>query len=307
MRRLISLLAVLCCFILISGSAEGVGLKYYGVEDTINEDLSVTNQIVLKFDSPIAHLDYMLDFKIYNFKYEANFEFADCAVTDINGKSKISCDFIGMSREKNTLKLKFDTRNVIKRIGNNYKFTVNYGISLPIERVFVLIKLPQNGILSGKNVSESYFPSTGNILTDGKRIMVYWEEENLKSGDDLQFSVLYTMPMLPGPMYNFIIAVLTLVVVIAMILIAVYMKRPPENRETVREIVTSVLNSEEKTIVDILMKHEGKANQKCLVRESGFSKAKVSRIVKNLKSRGVVDVEPISGRENRVILRIERS
>ena len=39
------------------------------------------------------------------------------------------------------------------------------------------------------------------------------------------------------------------------------------------------------------------------MRESGFSKAKVSRLVSNLRERGVVGVEPISGRENRVLLK----
>ncbi len=35
------------------------------------------------------------------------------------------------------------------------------------------------------------------------------------------------------------------------------------------------------------------------------ARAKVSRLVKNLKERGVVDIEPISGRENKVILKIK--
>ena len=41
------------------------------------------------------------------------------------------------------------------------------------------------------------------------------------------------------------------------------------------------------------------------MRETDFSKAKVSRLVKNLKERGVVDIEPVSGRENRIILKIK--
>jgi DNA-binding Lrp family transcriptional regulator len=70
--------------------------------------------------------------------------------------------------------------------------------------------------------------------------------------------------------------------------------------------MTSVLNKDEKRIVDILSRHGGKSGQKVLVRESDFSKAKVSRLVKNLKERGVVDIEPISGRENRIILKFDK-
>jgi len=307
-QLIVSVLVAVCCVVVFSSEGYALSLNYYGIEDTINEDLTVTNQITLKFGSPINHLNYNLGFKVYDLEYEADFEFVDCKVTDRDGKSEISCDFIGMTEEKNTLILKFKAKNLIKRVGDNYRFTVNYGISLPIKRVFVLIRLPKNGILAGNVANESYFPSTGNTLTDGKHIMVYWEEEELASGDSLQFSVLYSIPIIAGPLYNLFIAALTFIVVIVMIAIAVYIKggAPEGKKDIVKKAVTSVLNNDEKTIINILNRHDGKANQKHLVRESDFSKAKVSRIVKNLKERGIVDIEPISGRENRIILKIDK-
>jgi len=66
-----------------------------------------------------------------------------------------------------------------------------------------------------------------------------------------------------------------------------------------------LLNKDEKRMVDIIARQGGDARQRVLVKESDFSKAKVSRLVKNLKERGVVDTEPISGRENKVILKIK--
>ena len=58
-------------------------------------------------------------------------------------------------------------------------------------------------------------------------------------------------------------------------------------------------------IIDILNKYSGKIGQKVIVRESDFSKAKVSRLVKSLKGRGVLDTEAISGRENRIMLKMD--
>ncbi len=290
----------------LSSHAAALGLQYYGIDDTINNDLSVTNNVTFKFDSPITHLDYNLDFEAYDLTYDADFDFADCSIKTVSGKSRISCDFIGMTKEKNTLRLSFKTKNMIRRVDDGYRFTVNYGISLPIKRSFVLIRIPQNAVLATEVANQSYYPSTGKIITDGKHIIVYWEDFNLTSGDKLQFSILYKMPLVGGPLYNFLIASMTFIVIIVMIAIAVYIRKGASDSDSVQEVVKSVLNKDEKKIVDILTDHEGRANQKYLVRESGFSKAKVSRIVKNLKSRGIVEIEPVSGRENRVILRIEK-
>ena len=167
---------------IMSGNAMALGLEYYGVEVTINDDLSVHNSIVLQFDSPVNHLDYSLDFDIDNLEYEADFDFAECSV--IGGRT-ISCDFIGINEENNLVTFEFDTSNVIRKTGDNYRFIVNYGIPLPIETSFILIRLPQNNILAGE-ASESYAPASGATLTDGRRIMVF----NAQFRQSLLFAVV---------------------------------------------------------------------------------------------------------------------
>lgn len=46
--------------------------------------------------------------------------------------------------------------------------------------------------------------------------------------------------------------------------------------------------------------------QKTIVKETGFSKAKVSRIIKSLHNRNIVSIEAVSGRENRIILKVRK-
>ncbi len=300
MRLLIVSLWFLAVIALMLPSAGAVTLNYYGIEDTINDDLSVHNVVTLKFDSPINHLEYVLDFKIYNFDYDYDFDLADCSLDDYNGKSRVTCDFIGMTKEKNMLKLEFDARNVIRKTDEGYRFLVNYGISLPIKRAFVLIKLPVNGMLAADVANQSYSPSSGNIITDGKRIMVYWEEENLNSGDNLRFSVLYSTPPNIDPVF---VAAITLIVIAAMAGMAVYLKRGEHGEDMVEKAVKSVLNRDEKRVIETLSSHGGMLGQKHLARELDFSKAKVSRIIRNLKERGLVSIEPVSGRENRIVLK----
>ncbi len=300
--KLLPLLVFAVCFAGSFGLAKGVELEYYGIEDSINEDLSVHNLITLKFNSPISHLDYQLQFKIHNLTAKGRgFGPVDCKVIDREETSDIFCDIAGMTRENNLLELSFDIRNAVEKKGDRYKFSANYGVSLPIERAVTTIKLPANSILAEEVINQSYFPRDGKTLTDGRYIMVYWERENLTPGDDLQFLVEYAAPGTREPLYNYIIVFLTLIVIIIMIGMAVYLRRGAKRKSM--DVVTSVLNDDERNIVNILNEHEGKCFQKVLVRESGFSKAKVSRLVKNLKGRGVIDVEPVSGRENRILLR----
>ncbi len=295
-------LSLILLLSLTSGNALALGLEYYGVEDTINNDLSVTSEVVLKFDTPINRLDYSLDYAVENLEYESDFEFAECHAGESDGGSTISCSFIGMTPEMNELILRFTVRDVIQKLDGNYRFTVNHGIQLPIQTSFILIRLPQNNILAGE-MNESYFPTTGDTLTDGRHIMVFWEDEGLESGENLQFSILFTKPAFDEEFLAYLVYAMAIVAVAILFLAAIYVRRIRSSKVAV---VKSVLNRDEKRVIDILNQKGGKSGQKVLVRETDFSKAKVSRIVKNLRERGVVDTEPISGRENRVILRLGR-
>jgi len=69
------------------------------------------------------------------------------------------------------------------------------------------------------------------------------------------------------------------------------------------ELILSVLNEAERIVIDIVRKQgKDKVDQRKIVAQSGFSKAKVSRIIQSLESRGVVSVEKM-GRKNRITLR----
>ncbi len=301
MKQLILTVSVLLVFLtFISGNGLAVGLEYYGIDSEINDDMAVSSKVTLKFDSAISHLDYRFDFEIYDLEAEADFNWVNCELDVREGMSDVSCDFMGMSSAKKTLILEFKSKTGIKMVNDRYQYSFEYDISLPVERLFVSIKLPRNGILAEEVANESYFPPDGEIFTDGRHIIVYWERQNLDEGDSAQFSILYTIPLVGGMFYNIIITVMTLVVIVVMVGLAFYIRRAPKTIDAVK----AVLNRDEKIIVDILNNYKGKMGQKVIVRESDFSKAKVSRLIKNMKERGIIDIEPVSGRENRIMLKL---
>lgn len=298
------ILAYILFSLVLVGSAQALSLTYYGIEGAINTDLSVENTITLEFGEPIAHLDYQLGFFLENLSAKSSLEQVNCDFTDNVAGSVISCDFIGMTEDNNQLQLIFTTKDSVKRLGDKNRFSVNYGISLPVEEMFVKVKLPENSVLAEQIVNQSFFPHDGKtLLGDGNRLMIYWERNNITAGDNLQYSIMYASESSALP--NAVIYGIAAVIIIFMIAVAVYVKKESSKKE--REVVKSVLNTDENTIVNLLMSKGGSSVQKALVRETDFSKAKVSRIIKNLKQRGVVDIEPVSGRENRIILKIKAS
>lgn len=294
----IVVLALIVSLIIFLPSVNATTIDYYRIGNTINNDFSITTVMLFKFSDPITNLDYELDYLIYDLTASSNFDYVDCKKIDISGRSKISCDFVGMTEEKNFLSLQFKTREGIKRIAEGYELNVNYNIPLPVKEMFVVIGLPERATLIKEPATESIYPKDGKTITGGKKIDIFWEKKKLEPGTNLRFSVSYSMPESPV----FLILSLTIIVITIMLSIAFYIKKMIKSKN--RDIV-SVLNSDEKIIVDILKNHNNDVFQKVLVRESDFSKAKVSRLVKTLKERGIIDIEPVSGRENKIILKIK--
>jgi uncharacterized membrane protein len=61
------------------------------------------------------------------------------------------------------------------------------------------------------------------------------------------------------------------------------------------------LKKDEKIIYDAIIKHGNGVNQKIIVKDSGYSKAKVSKVLNSLKERGLIRLERI-GRKNKVYI-----
>ncbi|MEM5871744.1 MAG: hypothetical protein QW051_02640, partial [Candidatus Aenigmatarchaeota archaeon] len=177
-----------------------------------------------------------------------------------------------------------------------------------INRLFHIIYLPPSGTLVSQNTSVSgseqpgFLPRDGKILSDGRHIMVYWERTSLKKGEDLYFTIKYKMPKEEIDYTNLIItSIIAFLIIFALGIF--YLKFT--KKEDAMKIVMPLLKGDEKIVVDIITRHGGVVNQKVIVRESDFSKAKVSRILAGLKERGILDIEPM-GRTNKITLKIEQ-
>jgi uncharacterized membrane protein len=299
---LVSLMAALAA---LPVNASALELNYYGIDAEIREGLTVDFEVTMITDGPVNSMTYDLDFSVLNLTVTTSSGTSRCSADNTISAGRISCDFYGMEETgENTITMTFMTRDGVKRMGDQYEFRAAFPVTMPIKKMFSTVKLPPKSTLAGDIANESYFPPNGRVITDGKRIIVSWQRENLSQNDTLSFSALFEVIGSGGTMWDLTIIAMVSVVIAAMAGIAIYIRKGSPKQEGEVKVLP-LLNKDEKRIVDIVARGGGSARQREIVKEADFSKAKVSRLIKNLKDRGVIDVEPISGRENKIILKIK--
>lgn len=289
------LLAFNCSF----WTVQALNLDYYGIESRIHNDGSVSNVITLTLNSSVPDLDYKLRYRIFNAQVESEHAPAECE-TRVTDTSLVSCTFTDFENyDRIKLKIQFNTKDTVKKVDENYEFAQFIPIESEVSRFFNIVYLPETSTLLTDIPNESFSPGNGKTLSDGQHIMIYWDREDLKKGEDLYFSVTYKVPV--GGVYDIgIMAVIALLIIFSLGI--VYMKTTRKHESM--KVIMPLLKGDEKVVVDILNKHNGSVNQRVIVRESDFSKAKVSRLVADLKERGIVDVE-VLGRTNKVSLKLK--
>lgn len=201
-----------------------------------------------------------------------------------------------------SMKTKFTLDGATKKQGNITQFSFDMPVLWETDKMSVTTRLPV-GYAVSENVVLPTSPSGAFVLLEGKRATVRWNFENIEEGNIIPIRVHYeaigpfTFPIIrQNPL--FLAAVLVLLVVGVGLIGLIYIRTSRR-----RKVVLSVLNENERIVISILQKQKGEiVDQRKIVQESGFSKAKVTRILQSLQDRGLVETERI-GRKNRVKLK----
>ena len=192
----------------------------------------------------------------------------------------------------------FKITDVIKTNGNVSYFSLDIPILWDTDEVNIEISLPEGiGLVEDDNFPLS--PKEAIFGSDGRRITIIYNEENLEKGDVIPLRVAYNS-VSNGDFISEINSSLIVVVVLLAIVIIVLLNKFLARRS---QIVLSVLNENERAIIDLIKKQPmDKIDQRKIVSVTGFSKAKVSRIIQDLEERRMVERKKI-GRKNMVYLK----
>lgn len=294
-------IAVILLFIALSsyGYALPDRIIFLGAEVELGETAHASLTITFDENSRIKEFNLPLFYNIQNLKAESNFGNVSCSQQKKPFGSEIECA-ISPTPEKRMLKIEYDSFDLIKRVDKQFLYKQEFHVPLETKLLSFKVMLPEGMFLTSEGIFQPYIPLNGEKGSDGRRIFISWRRENLSAGESFDTQVLYEsvsdnsqiIALFTGGIFG-----LTIIIIVLVLGFWFFYKRFKKNIR----IVLPVLKSDEKIIMELILKYKGNTNQKLLVRESNYSKAKVSKILKSLQERGIIKLER-EGRSNNVYL-----
>lgn len=297
--KIVFLIMLILIAFLSAETVSATGLEYYGVESVIRDDNMVSSKVTLITNDSVSDLELSFGSEIRGLETLSEHDRAECSVGQSGEKviCRVNPEDVG---EETQISFRFEIPGVIEQAGDEREFRLNYPIGYPVGRFFHSVYLPESASLKSSS-NESFSPKYGSTVSDGKHIIIVWERQDVMEGDDLFFSISYQLPVMASYFYNIVI----MIILASVILVSLGFFYLKTTRKASVKVIMPVLKGDEKRIVDILMENKGSAKQKLLVRETDFSKAKVSRLVSGLRERDILDVEH-TGRTNRITLKLKK-
>lgn len=224
---------------------------------------------------------------------EANFDGFSCKPVDqYSYDLLLECDVSSIADSRGSFKLEFDSDEIVSSVKDLKKFhqQVIAPGGIAFSRLQLKVSLPENAGLVDKY---PFDPSVVSVSTRGTTTEVLWTKESVSPTDTFDIRATYR----PGENSVNLSIFYVVIAVLAIMSVGGFVYR----RKLSPQMVLPVLRPDEKIIMEKLLEHKGQAHQKILVRESLYSKAKVSKVLKSLEERGVVKLERV-GRSNQVFL-----
>lgn len=296
MKRFILLVIFVLFGVLLFSKASAQTMRQLNITIDVSDDETSDVKFSFRFTEEIKEVVFPLNAEITDIKTQ----YGECYVTEKLEKA-LDCKppspfMIG----EVTILTNFKAKGLTKKMGNITLFSFDIPILWKTDRIYVTIKLPENVFIAEEDeVSLPISPSGEQKEIEGRKIVALWDFRNKNTGDLIPIRIYYEGLQSNQPTDNSIYMWLSILAALLVVVILFLYKFISKKSD----LILSVLNEAERMVVDIIKK-EGKDNidQRKIVAQSGFSKAKVSRIVQSLESRGVVSVEK-RGRKNRISLR----
>lgn len=272
-------------------------LEYYETVADLGAESSEFTFLFLFETAPDGSLEYVMPFAIKDMGTSANFGEYKCNYETRTKFSRIFCDFSNVSEGGRALNIKFSSEEAVNNLGEMISFNADIRTPQDVKRMVVKAVLKEGFILikepEGTTNVVPYSPKEGKEGSDGRKIFVEWERLEVKRGEGIDVSVNYekiaSVVQTDQNIVFLFIGILILVIAIAVGL---------GGREK-KEMDTSILKQDEKKVFEIINEKGGMCKQRVIVAETDFSKAKVSRLIKDLEERGLIRTEK-SGRSKKI-------
>lgn len=264
-----------------------VTLRDWETEVVLEEDSSLWT-VVLRYKENITKSDYFVLGRVADVDVIADELPIRCQVTERVGTS-IVCDNVNARK----MTYKFRLLQPPEEFRRLSVFRYRQSMTQITDRFSMIIKLPlgaalaELGDLDGTSLKR-FEPGEGHEGSDGRRIFVEWVYNDPPLGQTHDFSLVYES-VFPNELP--IVPMIGLLLMAGAVAIILHLRR-----SEMREILP-VLTEGERKVVEILLREKKEVDQRAVVRELDYSKSKVSRVIKDLMERGLIEKVP-KGRTN---------
>jgi DNA-binding transcriptional ArsR family regulator len=143
-----------------------------------------------------------------------------------------------------------------------------------------------------------FMPEWGKVASDGRQIFVQWRFDKPTLGSTVEIDVIYEQILEASQVMTIVTSFLT-------ILFLVFLAVSFRKKSRIKEILPVLNENERKVMMLLLTQKKKEIDQRKIARELDFSKSKLSRIIKDLEERGLIEVIR-KGRSNKIRLAFER-
>ena len=262
-------------------SEASILINEYNITFWITSDMSVKENVIFTFKEPIDKnvINYLAVGDITSLKVSNGEKFLDYTLTKIGSETKIGI-YVPEGTQK--LEMNFTVENLVFTKDSVYAFFVTLKTPLP-ENMNIFVYLPAGYYL----YRHAVYPENYKILTDGEKIYVHW---SLSKPENVAINLKFYRTFQD---YTFFVAFVTSLAFIVVILYLVLYYREKTKRAFERSF-----SEDERKVLQVLLK-EKIIMQNKLEKQLGFSRAKMTRVVKKLEAKGLIEKERV-GRTNRL-------
>jgi len=228
----------------------------------------------------------------------------------ISSKLNYSLGISSLEITGKDIELSYLTSSNLEQLDEGYFFVETIKFNFPVDEATINLILQEGNYLEAGKI----FPQPNSIETDGQQITVSWNLNNITADSDIPIFASIKTPVSSSNLIFWIFIALAVVVIVYLTYLN-YQKRkikspqkkhkakPKEKQaEKQAEDYEKYLLDSEKAVLQALKEAGGELWQKQIQLKTNFSKAKLSRVIRNLESRNLI--EKISfGNTNKVRLK----
>jgi uncharacterized membrane protein len=240
------------------------------INANIGVDGSVQHAVAYYFSQPLneTSINYSISQSVTGIS-------ASDGTQDLNYRVNGNNIEIFLKNSTSLLTITYTADNVVYHSDNINHFFTEFTFNETVGELVVIVALPQGYTLS----NNFYTPAEGNVITDGKKIIVKWTQPDALGR--YIFAVNFMNPNERADPF-----LLTTIVLVIAIVVGTYYGYGHFHRKVQDAFFKGFRDDEKKTMEFLQQKHV--ALQSDLQKEFGFSRAKATRIIMKLEEHKLV-------------------